>query len=83
MENSKYEFLTGDNLLPFNQRQKIEQSKFIYSLLGKAFEEQKNKLIEEQERKQVDTITNQNQRLWFLNNKDMITKIFVKKYLKN
>ena len=83
MENSKYEFLTGDNLLPFNQRQKIEQSKFIYSLLGKAFEEQKSKLIEEQERKQVDTITNQNQRLWFLNNKDMITKIFVKKYLKN
>ena len=83
MENSKYEFLTGDNLLPFNQRQKIEQSKFIYLLLGKAFEEQKNKLIEEQERKQVDTITNQNQRLWFLNNKDMITKIFVKKYLKN
>ena len=83
MENSKYEFLTGDNLLPFNQRQKIEQSKFIYSLLGKAFEEQKNKLIEEQERKQVDTITNQNQRLGFLNNKDMITKIFVKKYLKN
>ena len=83
MENSKYEFLTGDNLLPFNQRQKIEQSKFIYSLLGKAFEEQKSKLIEEQERKQVDTFTNQNQRLWFLNNKDMITKIFVKKYLKN
>ena len=83
MENSKYEFLTGDNLLPFNQRQKIEQSKFIYSLLGKDFEEQKNKLIEEQERKKVDTITNQNQRLGFLNNKDMITKIFVKKYLKN
>ena len=83
MENSKHEFLTGENLLPFNQRQKIEQSKFIYSLLGKAFEEQKSKLIEEQERKQVDTFTNQNQRLWFLNNKDMITKIFVKKYLKN
>ena len=83
MENSKHEFLTGENLLPFNQRQKIEQSKFIYSLLGKDFEEQKNKLIEEQERKKVDTITNQNQRLGFLNNKDMITKIFVKKYLKN
>ena len=36
----KYEYLTGENILPSNQQQIIEQAKFTYSLLGKAFEEQ-------------------------------------------
>ena len=34
----KYEYLTGDEIVPFNQRQTIEQAKCAYSLLGKAFE---------------------------------------------
>ena len=34
----KYEYLTGDEIVPFNQRQTIEQTKCAYSLLGKAFE---------------------------------------------
>ena len=38
----KYEYLTGKEILPSNQRQRIEQAKFTYSLLGKAFEKQKN-----------------------------------------
>ena len=34
----KYEYLTGKEILPSNQQQIIEQAKFTYSLLGKAFE---------------------------------------------
>ena len=34
----KYEYLTGEEMLPSNQQQIIEQAKFTYSPLGKAFE---------------------------------------------
>ena len=34
----KYECFTGDDILPFKQRQIVEQAKFAYSPLGKAFE---------------------------------------------
>ena len=36
----KYEYLTGEEILPSNERQIIEQAKFTYSALGKAFEKQ-------------------------------------------
>ena len=36
----KYEYLTGKDMLPTNQQQIIEQTKFTYSPLGKAFEKQ-------------------------------------------
>ena len=36
----KYEYLTGEEILPSNERQIIEQEKFTYSPLGKAFEKQ-------------------------------------------
>ena len=36
----KYEYLTGEEILPSNQQQIIEQAKFTYSPLGKAFEKQ-------------------------------------------
>ena len=39
---NKYEYLTGKEILPSNQRQRIEQAKFTYSSLGKAFEKQKH-----------------------------------------
>ena len=42
----KYEYLTGEKILLSNQRQIIEQAKFTYSPLGKAFEKQ-TKTIEE------------------------------------
>ena len=32
----KYEYLTGEELLPSNQKQIIEQAKYAYSPLGKA-----------------------------------------------
>ena len=33
----KYEYLTGEEILPSNQRQTIEQAKFAYSPLGWCF----------------------------------------------
>ena len=34
----KYEYLTGEDILPSNQQQITEQARFTYSPLGKAFE---------------------------------------------
>ena len=51
----KYEYLTGEDILPSNQQQIIEQAKFTYSPLGKAFEKQ-TKTIEDQGEKQVDAL---------------------------
>ena len=33
----KYEYLTGEEILPSNQKQIKEQAKFTYSPLGKSF----------------------------------------------
>ena len=57
----KYEYLTGEDILPSNQQQTIEQAKFTYSPLGKAFEKQ-IKTIEDQGKKQVDALENLNQK---------------------
>ena len=36
----KYEYLTGEDILPSNKQKIIEQDKFTYSPLGKAFEKE-------------------------------------------
>ena len=36
----KCEYLTGEEILPSNEQQIIEQAKFSYSPLGRAFEKQ-------------------------------------------
>ena len=54
----KYEYLTGKEILPSNQQQIIEQPKFTYSPLGKAFEKQ-IKTIEDQGEKQIKAIQDQ------------------------
>ena len=41
----KYEYLTGEEILPSNQQRIIQQAKFNYSPLGKAFEKQIKTLI--------------------------------------
>ena len=51
----KYEYLTGEEILPSNQQQIIEQAKFTYSPLGKAFEKQ-TKTVEDQGKKQDDAL---------------------------
>ena len=53
----KYEYLAGEDILPSNQQQIIEQARFTYSPLGKAFEKQ-IKTIEDQGKKQVDALEN-------------------------
>ena len=50
-----YEYLTGEEILPSNQQQIIQQAKFNYSPLGKALEKQR-KTIEDQGEKQVDAL---------------------------
>ena len=52
----KYEYLTGEEILPSNQQQIIEQAKFTYSPSGKAFDKQ-TKTIEDQGKKQVDALS--------------------------
>ena len=51
----KYDYFTGEEILPSNQQQIIEEAKFTYSPLGKAFEKQ-TKTIEYQGKKQVDAL---------------------------
>ena len=51
----KYEYLTGEEILPSNQQQIIEKAKFTYSLLEKAFEKQ-TKSIKDQGEKQIKAI---------------------------
>ena len=51
----KYEYLTGEEILPSNQQQIIEQARFTYSPLGKAFEKQ-IKTIEDKGQKQIDAL---------------------------
>ena len=46
-KTDKHEYLTGDEILPSNQQQIVQQAKFNYSPLGKAFKKQ-IKTIEDQ-----------------------------------
>ena len=56
----KYEYLTGEEILPSNQQQIIEQARLTYSPLGKSFEKQ-IKTIEDQGEKQIKAIQDQGQ----------------------
>ena len=51
----KYEDFTGAEILPLDQRRVIQQAKFAYSPLGKAFEKQ-IKTIEDQGEKQIKAL---------------------------
>ena len=54
---NKYEYLTDEEILPSNKQQIIEQVKFKYSPLGKAFEKLV-KTIEDQGKKQIEALGN-------------------------
>ena len=54
----EYKYLTVEEILPFNQQQIIEQTKFTYSPLGKASEKQ-IKTIENYGEKQIKAIQDQ------------------------
>ena len=57
----KYEYLTGGETKDRLSDKVIQQAKFTYSTLGKALEKQR-KTIEDQWRKQVNSITHQKQK---------------------
>ena len=52
--------ITGEEILPSNQKQIIGQAKFTYSSLGKAFEKQ-IKTTEDQQQKQIKAIKDKKQ----------------------
>ena len=51
----KYEYRTGEEILPINQQQITEQAKFTYYSLGNVFDKQ-TKTTEEQGEKQVNAL---------------------------
>ena len=53
----KYEFLTGEEILPSDQIRIMEQAKFSYYPPGKPFKKQ-TKTNEKQRKRQIDAITN-------------------------
>ena len=72
----KYEYLTGEEILPSNQQQIIEQAKFTYSPLGKAFEKQ-TKTIEDKGEKQIKVI--QDNRKQLISDDDYKNKLLISK----
>ena len=73
----KYEYLTGEEILPSNQQQIIQQAKFNYSPLGKAIEKQR-KTIEDHGKKQVEAIQD-NKQLVSINKDDYKDKLLLSK----
>ena len=71
----KYEYLTGEEILPSNKQQIIEQAKCTYSPLGKAFEKQ-TKTIEDQGEKQIKAIQD-NKQLQLTNDYDYKDKLLI------
>ena len=74
----KYDYHTGEDILPSNKQQIIEQAKFTYSPLGKAIEKQ-IKTIEDQGEKQVKALN----MLKFDNNKLTIEDVIPKSVFAN
>ena len=77
----KYEYLTGEETLPCNQRQIIEQAKFTYSHLGKTLEKQ-TKTIEEQGEKQTKAIENRVKEQLLDTDQNSIAILFSKYFFK-
>ena len=73
----KFEYLTGEEIVPSNQQQIIQQAKFNYSPLGKAIEKQR-KTIEDQGKEQVKAIQENNQ-LVSINEDDYKDKLLLSK----
>ena len=72
----KYEYLTGEEILPSNQQQIIEQAKFTNSPLGKAFEKQ-TKTIEDKGEKKIKAI--QDNRKQLISDDDYKNKLLISK----
>ena len=55
LEKYKYEYLTGAEILFFDQRRAIEKATITYSPLGRTFEKQ-TKLIKDRRKKQIKAL---------------------------
>ena len=66
----KYEYVTGEKILPLDQRRLIEQAKFYIFSIRKGFGKTNKNDWKARKKKQIDAIANQNQRLEALTNKD-------------
>ena len=77
-KTDKYECLTGEEILPSNQKQIIEQAKYTYSHLRKAFEKQ-TKTIEDQGKKQIKVIENNKKQLDSNNADDYKNELLISK----
>ena len=73
----KYEYLTGEEILPSNKQQIIEQAKFTYSPFGKAFQKQ-TKTIEDQGEKQIKAIQDNKKQIANIND-DYKNKLLLSK----
>ena len=72
-KTNRYEYLTGDKMLPYHQKQITEQVKLIYSPLGKNFKKQKKSI--EDKKKQTSRSNSksrkcQNNQKYIHNDKD-------------
>ena len=72
----KYEYLAGEEILPSNQQQIIQQAKFNYSPLGKALEKERN-TIKDQGEKQVKAV--QDKQIVNINKDDYKDKLLLSK----
>ena len=68
---NKYEYLTGEEILPSNKQQIIEQAKFTYSPLEKSFIKQ-TKTIKDQGEKQIEAFRDNKKEL--ANTQDLTIK---------
>ena len=73
-EIDKYEYLTDEAISSSKQRQIIEQAKFAYSPLGRAFEKQ-TKTIEDQGKKQIKALEDHGKQLFVSN--ELIKRILI------
>ena len=76
----KCEYLTGEEILPFDQNPIIKQANFTYSPLEKALGIQ-TKLIEDQGEKQIEEIKNRDKKQLLDTDQKSITSLFAKDFL--
>ena len=77
----KHEYLTGEEILPPDQRAVIEQSKFAYSLLGKAFEKQ-IKALEEDGKQLVKSSSEKKSSTHLKQQKNFLKNLLIKEQTK-
>ena len=65
-KTGQYDYLTGEEILPSNQKQIIEQANFTYPPLRKSYEKE-TKIMEDQGEKRVKAIKNNEKQLTNIN----------------